>query len=108
MSKNRGGPIIRKNVERVTALPLPWVVGFNLRSMRKAQKVSQEKLAAIARCSQPTLSKTERGEVAIPAENLFRISLFLEKSMEAFFSEVVFDQEEFDKYARKKGRKRRK
>ncbi|WP_413113980.1 helix-turn-helix domain-containing protein [Thaumasiovibrio sp. DFM-14] len=57
---------------------LALIVGRNIRHMRKARTISQDKLALTSDIDRSYIGRIERGEVNITLEKLYKIATVLE------------------------------
>ena len=60
-------------------------VGFNIRKIREAKKLSQEQLANLADLHRAYMGQIERGEKNIGLRNLEKIAKALKVSIKEFF-----------------------
>ncbi|MGQ0527008.1 MAG: helix-turn-helix domain-containing protein [Alphaproteobacteria bacterium] len=61
------------------------IVGFNLKILRKAKKLSQKDIAGILDVSYQQVQKYESGFTTLPLEKLYRLRHFYKVSYETFF-----------------------
>jgi len=57
--------------------PLAKTIGRNIQQVRKAQGLSQEKLAHLAGLDRSYMSRIERGIVSVTVEKLYRVAAIL-------------------------------
>ena len=60
------------------------MIGKRVRDARKAKKVTQEELSEHCGCTPTHICNLENGKIGVSLELLFRISLYLGKSMDYF------------------------
>ena len=60
------------------------LIGKRVRCARKEKKVTQEELAEHCGCTPTHICNIENGKIGVSLELLFKISVFLEKSMDYF------------------------
>jgi transcriptional regulator with XRE-family HTH domain len=67
--------------------PTDVVIGANIRRLRKASGLSQEKLAACLRINQAAICRIERGEQRATVQLLYILSIGFDVSFDDFFVE---------------------
>ena len=60
------------------------LIGKRVRSARKEKKVTQEELSEHCGCTPTHICNLENGKIGVSLDLLFRISVYLEKSMDYF------------------------
>ena len=60
------------------------LIGKRVRTARKAKKVTQEELSEHCGCTPTHICNLENGKIGVSLELLFKISIYLDKSMDYF------------------------
>lgn len=79
---------------RYAVAVLPRTIGDNIRELREEQNLRQEDLAARAGLKQGDISKWERGKNQPKAPNLLRLSVGLNRPIDALIKGIDDDYEE--------------
>ena len=67
---------------------ISMVIGHNIRSLRRAQKISLDQLSTVLEISYQQLQKYETGKNQIPADKLFILKHYFNTPYETFFDPI--------------------